>query len=498
MENFFLKLHKGYNGAFYKKEAESFFKSKSLFDQFKKGYKDFDSKLLNALFLRQLLQVQNICKGYPKHHVIDTSFEAIKKYEYAGVDDFETDGRLAIGLGNTSIFETSMTLHHVYGFPYIPASSIKGILRSWVIREYFPLNDNDKDDLINAESNALGDKSFCLLFGCSKEKQTIVIGDDRQPVMKGKKIYKKKNESTELAKDHIGNIVFFDAYPTEPPCIEVDIMNPHYQEYYKEGSDTPPADWQNPVPIYFLTVKSGTPFQFLFGYRKGISENEYKYLQHITLEHPTSPDLTKEGTAIEVLSALLREALEENGIGAKTAVDYGKMNSKGEKEKAKWKAKEERKKEEAIKQAKLKAEEKERKLQEKIEIEDWNSAKKNNTIEGFTQFIEAHPRSKYKEEALKFRAKLKVTSGIPTRLEELKDWKRFSKEASSWIKKLPEGEFNKFSSQFESLILPIAKSEIKNKRTAKVWHKSDSNVYKKIKDWLGEEKSTEIFNKLNQ
>ena len=40
------------------------------------------------------------------------------------------DWRLIVGLGNESVYDTSMTLHHVYGIPYIPASAVKGVVRS--------------------------------------------------------------------------------------------------------------------------------------------------------------------------------------------------------------------------------------------------------------------------------------------------------------------------------------------------------------------------------
>ena len=38
--------------------------------------------------------------------------------------------------------ETNMTLDHVYGIPYLPGSAFKGVVRSWVIQEYFGNNEN--------------------------------------------------------------------------------------------------------------------------------------------------------------------------------------------------------------------------------------------------------------------------------------------------------------------------------------------------------------------
>ncbi len=44
---------------------------------------------------------------------------------------------MIVGLGNESVYDTSMTLHHMYGIPFIPASAIKGVIRSWIIAEMF-------------------------------------------------------------------------------------------------------------------------------------------------------------------------------------------------------------------------------------------------------------------------------------------------------------------------------------------------------------------------
>ena len=45
------------------------------------------------------------------------------------------DWRMIVGLGNEHIKETNMTLHHVYGIPYIPGSAIKGMVRHYFISE---------------------------------------------------------------------------------------------------------------------------------------------------------------------------------------------------------------------------------------------------------------------------------------------------------------------------------------------------------------------------
>jgi len=189
---------------------------------------------------------------------------------------FQTDWRLAVGLGGASVYENSITLHHIYGFPYIPGSAVKGTVRSWIIGEYFG----------NDEKKALGNQGFCRIFG---------------------------SPSNGAEGAYQGDVLFFDAYPVGKPTIKQDIMNPHYSFYYRKGNQgAAPRDDENPVPILFLTVEN-TKFQFLFAIR----ERDNLKLNDRDLGSRTLLDV--------VLQELPR-ALENQGIGAKTAVGYGYMS----------------------------------------------------------------------------------------------------------------------------------------------------------------------------
>jgi len=196
------------------------------------------------------------------------------------------DRRLIIGLGNESVYDTSMTLHHVYGIPYIPASAVKGVVRSWIITERFGQD----------EKAAIKDKGFCDVFGCPKKiKDTLsYYNEERQ-----------------------GKVWFFDAFPLSKPEIEVDIMNPHYGDYYAEkkvdNNPIPPADYLSPNLIPFLTVGEGTKFQFLVGIKEK-DDDEVIESGKFDGRKPS-----------EVAKKWLKNALEEHGIGAKTAVGYGYM-----------------------------------------------------------------------------------------------------------------------------------------------------------------------------
>ncbi|HXG20576.1 MAG TPA: type III-B CRISPR module RAMP protein Cmr6 [Methylomirabilota bacterium] len=173
----------------------------------------------------------------------------------------KTDWRFIAGLGRKGPLEVGFTFHR-YGFPMLPGSSVKGIARAyaWLVEEH---RETDVD--------------FLNIFG-------------RAP---------QKGEEESIAQS--GHAVFFDAIPRQVPKLELDIMNPHYPKYYQGGEW--PTDWQSPVPVYFLTVASGTEFRFAVGWR-GLLDDGTRRLR----------DLAKKW---------LIGGLTELGAGAKTSAGYG-------------------------------------------------------------------------------------------------------------------------------------------------------------------------------
>lgn len=147
-----------------------------------------------------------------------------------------TDSRLIIGLGAASVIETGMTLHPLYGFPYLPGSGLKGLARAY------------------AE----------IAEVASKEELHVIFGsDDKNP---------------RLASENIqGKVFFIDGLPTTFPKLELDIMNPHYGEYYR--GEKPPADYLNPVPVTFLAVAADERFSFaVFSRDKELAEKAKSWL----------------------------------------------------------------------------------------------------------------------------------------------------------------------------------------------------------------------------
>jgi CRISPR-associated protein Cmr6 len=195
--------------------------------------------------------------------------------------------KLAIGLGGQSVFENDITLHHIYGIPYIPGQAIKGSMRNYIIREEKEFN----GDEIKAVKNYF----FRCIFGS---------GSDDENADQGK-------------------VIFLDAYPNDKFDLEKDVITTHYTNYY-QGSGFP-LDTEEPIPNNFLIVKD-TCFSFNIGISRKVAD------ENCTLSNGKSVRAFLLETILDVL--------QYNGLGAKTSVGYGFFDVDRKQiiadEKAKW------------------------------------------------------------------------------------------------------------------------------------------------------------------
>ncbi len=121
-------------------------------------------------------------------------------------------GRMAVGLGNESVLETSICLHRTYGVPYIPGSALKGLAASYA-------------------HNLLGEE-----WKKGGKFHAIVFGDT----------------------ENAGYITFFDALYMPgsgylQQALHPDIITVHHQKYY-QGANQAPSDSDDPNPIPFLSA----------------------------------------------------------------------------------------------------------------------------------------------------------------------------------------------------------------------------------------------------
>jgi CRISPR-associated protein Cmr6 len=191
--------------------------------------------------------------------------------------------RLIIGLGATHPQETSMTLHHIYGIPYIPGSAIKGVTRHWAVLKFA----EEKNKTENME------------FEKAIEKVSNALEEGKDLELEVEKITFKDLIEILGTQGKQGKVIFFDAYPVEEIKLKIDIMNPHYPEY--SAGKEPPADWHSPMPIKFLSLEN-TTFRFYLATK--VRDDFDKNLLNKARE-------------------LLFEALSNFGIGAKTSLGYG-------------------------------------------------------------------------------------------------------------------------------------------------------------------------------
>lgn len=187
---------------------------------------------------------------------------------------FTTDWHFVSGMGNAHPVENGFTWHPVYGTPYLPGSSVKGLLRAWM--EHWANTEHEKE-----QRQELIHDWFGRSAGTGGKSDAGKAGD----------------------------LIFFDAIPVERPAVSVDIMTPHMGKWYEQGgekitAESQPGDWHSPVPVPFLVTADA---RFVFSVA------------------PRTPKAQVDGLAEQAMEHL-KDALAWLGAGAKTATGYGHMS----------------------------------------------------------------------------------------------------------------------------------------------------------------------------
>jgi CRISPR type III-B/RAMP module RAMP protein Cmr6 len=187
------------------------------------------------------------------------------------------DWRMVVGLGGESVLETDITLHHLYGIPFIPGSALKGLTRAYVTAEnqkFFVPKDAPEGQRKPSLKDETDHPDIQRIFGNQKAA---------------------------------GTVLFFDAMPLSGKIsFTVDIMNPHYSKYYgslKSNNIIPPANDQSPIPVPFLAVANPTIFAFALA--------------------PRDPSISEHQEDMKQVKTWLQEALHYYGVGGKTSAGYG-------------------------------------------------------------------------------------------------------------------------------------------------------------------------------
>lgn len=174
-------------------------------------------------------------------------------------------GRMAVGIGNESVLETSTSLHHSYGVPVIPGSALKGVAASYAEKH-----------LADAAWRR-GGAAYTAVFGNTKEAGYVTFFDA---------LY--VPDSGALGLDR------------EKHALHSDVLTVHHRDYYGQGPGfSAPADWDSPTIVPFLSATGR--YLIALGSVAGMEQ------------------------WVEETFKILAAALASMGVGAKTSSGYGRL-----------------------------------------------------------------------------------------------------------------------------------------------------------------------------
>ncbi|MGG7163504.1 type III-B CRISPR module RAMP protein Cmr6 [Clostridium ihumii] len=300
------------------KKVSEYYVYKGLIDKLESMNKNKKKEINKSLLINKLTNIFNYENNYEisdSEHDILNSIEENKnlikesfknRFEWIEFDG-TVNNKLIIGLGNESVFESSITLHHIYGIPYIPGSALKGVFRNYIIQEYFKSN----------EESASQDSIFIKIFGG-------------------------KNNEGESIK---GNVIFMDSFPNKNFKIQTDVITPHHQSY---SDKVAPLDTDDTNPIKFLVLNSCGNKKLKFAIN--IAINKKIFGEVLDIENKFINYHNKE--IYKLILENFIDALNFNGVGAKTSVGYGyfDINKEEIKRKLKNKVEENKKRERQLKE----------------------------------------------------------------------------------------------------------------------------------------------------
>lgn len=195
------------------------------------------------------------------------------------VVEAELKGRLAINLSDSLVPNAGICLDRMFGVPYIPGSAVKGICRHTA--------------LFRLRSGELSIDDFRNIFGTS-------VADFTDKGELGDFADAKDRDGNAIKRDQKGCIDFLSAYPIDDAKIVVDISTVHYPKYYGSGEVSDLGN-ESPLPNSFPVVEKGCKFAFPLRLNGMVSDHD----------------------ALAKAKELLICAIENVGVGAKTAAGYG-------------------------------------------------------------------------------------------------------------------------------------------------------------------------------
>lgn len=215
------------------------------------------------------------------------------KRSFAGrVAAFEATlgSRMMVNLAGGVVENAGIALDRCFGLPLIPGSAVKGITRVQALWEIHESEGQDRTRLL---------RLALLLFGYGAHD---LKGDFAWAA--GKPACDRVVGAID-ATEYKGCACFLPAYALAPPTLVVDMVNPHYRDYYR-GARPHAEDNESPVPNYFPAVEAGSAFGFA-----------------VLLNRVPGVLGANAAELLDQAKLWLERAVTCKGAGAKTAAGYG-------------------------------------------------------------------------------------------------------------------------------------------------------------------------------
>lgn len=208
-------------------------------------------------------------------------FETSLQNEVAILRGVSGNNKMLIGTGAFHVLETTLTIHQIYGVPYIPASSMKGLVRNWAVQAFFA----GIDPIIE-----------------TKTSKKVALTDEQQQI---------KTVLIDLFGDqeNRGKAQFYDVFPSKNYDIVPDILTVHFKNYYDGKGE--PVDEGSVMPFSGIQAITAEYYDVRLSVRKAFQKGISTF---------TSAEL------LQILKAWTSKMLVEHGIGAKTSSGYGQFS----------------------------------------------------------------------------------------------------------------------------------------------------------------------------
>ena len=163
-----------------------------------------------------------------------------------------------------TVTEGGLLLHHTWGVPYLPGSTLKGVLRAALDQPR-----RRRAGLSTGENATIAS----TLFGDETCAGVLDVPD----------------------------ALWIPGSPARLSPLALDVVNPHHPDWYRSG-EVQPTDLDSPVPTHRLTIRPRTRFL-------------------VALEAPDALP----AAWLDHLLKVLNSALMEDGLGSWTSAGYGRL-----------------------------------------------------------------------------------------------------------------------------------------------------------------------------